>query len=88
MTHARPSDPDPGQSPDVDRAGSPASGQPPASDSTSMGSDSATTQQDPAQDQSPTPQPTKKGAYIWIAVIVLFIILMAVGVMGYAFELF
>lgn len=88
MSHARPSDPDPGQSPDVDHTGSTDSGQTPASDSVSMGSDSAGSARDPADDQSPSPQPGKKGAYLWIALIVLFIVLMGVGVMAYGFEVF
>ncbi|AWH96314.1 DUF6480 family protein [Dietzia psychralcaliphila] len=82
MTHARPSDPDPADTPDVDSAGSPDGMQTPASDSTSMQSDSKTMK------QSPTPLPSKKGAYISIFVIALIVLLLVVGLAGYAFEVF
>lgn len=88
MTHARPSDPDPSQSPDLDSGGSPDGPQTPDSDSTSMQSDSATEKQSPTQRQSPNPTPSKKGAYISIFVIALIVLLLVVGLAGYAFEVF
>lgn len=88
MTNARPSDPDPAQSPDVDSTGSAAPGVTPDSDSTSMQSDSATSKQSPTQRQSPTPQPGNKSAYVWIVAIVVVVLLVVIGLAGYAFEVF
>lgn len=88
MTNARPSDPDPAQSPDVDDTGSVPAGVTPDSDSTSMQSDSATSKQSPTQRQSPTPQPGNKSVYVWIAAIAVFVLLVVVGLAGYAFEVF
>lgn len=82
MTHARPSDPDPAQSPDLDSGGSPTGPQTPDSDSTSMQSDSATMK------QSPTPKPGNKGAIIPIIIIGLVVLLLVIGLAGYAFEVF
>ena len=68
MTHADPSDPDPRESPDTDAGGSPKRAQNPPSDSTSMHSDSALTE------QSPSPPNTKIGVYIAVAVMVFGVI--------------
>ena len=81
MTNARPSDPDPAQSPDVDSGGSPTGPQTPDSDSTSLQSDSA------AIGQSPTPMPGRKGPVLWIVVTVIFVLLVVVGLVGYMFEI-
>ena len=88
MTNARPSDPDPGQSPDLDSGGSPTGPQTPDSDSTSLQSDSATSKQGPRQQQSPTPQPGRKGPIVWIVVIAIMVLLVVIGLVGYAFEVF
>lgn len=88
MTNARPSDPDPGQSPDVDAGGAAPAGLTPDSDSTSLQSDSATDKQGPLQQQSPTPQPGNKGAVVWIVAIAVVVLLLVVGLVGYAFEVF
>lgn len=88
MTNARLSDPDPAQSPDVDSSGSVAPGLTPDSDSTSLQSDSATSKQSPTQQQSPPPKPGAKGAYTWIAVIAVVVLLLVIGLIGYAFEVF
>lgn len=88
MTNARPSDPDPAQSPDVDSSGAVSPGLTPDSDSTSLQSDSATRKQGPMQEQSPAPQPGNKSAYVWIAVIAVVVLLLVIGLVGYAFEVF
>ena len=88
MTNARPSDPDPAQSPDVDHTGSAPAGITPDSDSTSMQSDSATEKQSPTQRQSPTPQPGNKGPVVWIVVFAVVVLLVVVGLAGYAFTAF
>lgn len=98
MTNARPSDPDPAQSPDVDSTGSAPPGVTPDSDSTSMQSDSthsdsahpgrATEKLSPTQEQSPTPQPGRTSPIVWIVVIAIIVLLLVVGLVGYAFEVF
>lgn len=88
MTHSRPADPDPSQSPDLDSGGSPTGPQTPDSDSTSLQSDSATNKQGPLQEQSPTPKPGSKGAIIPIIIIGLVVLLLVIGLAGYAFEVF
>lgn len=88
MTNARPSDPDPRQSPDVDSGGSPTGPQTPDSDSTSLQSDSATRKQGPLEQQSPPPTGGTKGPIIWIVVIAVFVLLVVIGLAGYAFEVF
>lgn len=88
MTNARPSDPDPAQSPDVDSTGSVPAGVTPDSDSTSMQSDSATEKQSPTQQQSPTPQPGRTSPVVWIVVIGIIVLLLLIGLVGYAFEVF
>lgn len=88
MANARPSNPDPSQSPDVDSHGAAPAGITPDSDSTSLQSDSATSKQGPTEQQSPTPQPGNKSAYVWIAVIAVVVLLVVIGLVGYAFEVF
>ena len=88
MTNARPSDPDPSQSPDVDSTGSAPAGVTPDSDSTSMQSDSASRRQAPTERQSPPPTNSRKGAYVWIGVIGVVVLLLVIGLAGYAFEIF
>ncbi|MBB1011219.1 hypothetical protein BXY47_0128 [Dietzia kunjamensis] len=88
MTNARPSDPDPAQSPDVDDTGSAPAGVTPDSDSTSMQSDSAARKQAPTERQSPTPQPGRTSPVVWIVVIAIVVLLLVVGLVGYAFEVF
>lgn len=88
MTNARPSDPDPAQSPDVDDTGSAPAGVTPDSDSTSLQSDSATRKQAPTERQSPTPQPGRTSPVVWIVVIAIVVLLLVVGLVGYAFEVF
>ena len=88
MTNARPSDPDPAQSPDVDDTGSAPAGVTPDSDSTSLQSDSAARKQSPTQQQSPTPQPGRTSPVVWIVVIGIIVLLLLIGLVGYAFEVF
>lgn len=88
MTNARPSDPDPSQSPDVDSTGSAPAGVTPDSDSTSMQSDGARDEQSLTQRQSPTPRSGNISAYVWIGAIALVVLLLVVGLVGYAFEAF
>lgn len=38
--------------------------------------------------QSPTPQPGRKGPYVWIVLIVVVVLLVAIGLIGYALEVF
>lgn len=38
-------------------------------------------------EQSPSPQPGRKGPYVWIGVIVV-VLLVVIGLLGYAFEVF
>lgn len=39
--------------------------------------------------QSPSPQPGRKGPYVWIVVIVVVVVLLlAIGLLGYALEVF
>lgn len=38
--------------------------------------------------QSPSPQPGRKGPYVWIVVIVVVVLLLAIGLLGYALEVF
>ena len=40
------------------------------------------------EQQSPTPQPGNKGAYAWLVVIAIVVLLLVVGLAGYAFEVF
>ena len=88
MTNARPSDPDPAESPDVDETGSAPAGVTPDSDSTSLQSDSASRKQAPTERQSPTPQPGRTSPVVWIVVIAIVVLLLVVGLVGYAFEVF
>lgn len=81
MTHARPSDPDPRQSPDIDRGGSPTGPQTPDSSSTSLRSDSARTE------QSPTKKNSSTGPVLVIGLIVVVVLLLVVGLVGYMFEI-
>lgn len=74
MTGTNPPDPSPRESPDLDAGGSPRRGQHPPSDSTSMHSDSARTE------QSPPPPRSKVGVYVAIAVVVVLVLLMVFGV--------
>lgn len=39
-------------------------------------------------EQSPSPQPGRKGSYVWIGVIVVVVLLVVIGLLGYAFEVF
>ena len=81
MTNNRPSDPDPIYSPDLDVGGSPTGPQTPASDSTSLSSDSART------GQSPTKSNSRIGIFILLGIIVLVILVMALGLVGRLFGL-
>ena len=38
-------------------------------------------------EQSPSPQPGRKGPYVWTGVIVV-VLLVVIGLLGYAFEVF
>lgn len=87
MTHARPSDPDPRQSPDLDAGGSPTGPQTPDSDSTSMQSDSGPRKLSPTERQSPTKTNSSTGPILLIAAIVVVVLLLVVGLVGYMFEL-
>ncbi len=74
MTNSNPPDPSPHESPDTDAGGSPQRAQNPPSDSTSMHSDSAQTE------QSPPPSNSRIGVYVAIAVVVVLVLLMVFGV--------
>ena len=39
-------------------------------------------------EQSPSPQPSRKGPYVLIGVIVVVVLLVVIGLLGYAFEVF
>ena len=88
MINARPSAPDPGQSPDVDSTGFAPAGVIPDFDSTSMKSDSASRVLAPTERQSPPPTTSRKGAYVWIGVIAVVVLLLVIGLVGYAIEAF
>lgn len=74
MTSPSPSDPDPRESPDLDSGGSPHGSQTPDSDSTSLQSDAADTE------QSPAPSNTRAGVFLVIGILVLIAVLMVIGV--------
>ena len=86
MTHARPSEPDPrdrpGQPDQPGPAGSPDDPRVPDHAGTERVSESETLK------QSPTPQPGRKGAYVWIVAIVVVVLFVVIGLAGYAFEVF
>lgn len=84
MTHARPSDPDPAQSPDVDSGGSPTGPQTPDSDSTSMQSDTPRTLS-PTERQSPTKKNSNTVPALALVVIAVVVLLLVVGLVGYLF---
>lgn len=88
MTHTGPSDPDPGQSPDLDAGGSPTGPQTPDSDSTSMESDSGPRKLSPTERQSPTKKNSSTGPILVLVVIVVVVLLLVVGLVGYMFEVF
>ncbi len=85
MTHARPSDPDPAQSPDVDSGGSPTGPQTPDSDSTSMQSDSGPRTLSPTERQSPTKTNSSTVPVLALVVIAVVVLLLVVGLVGYVF---
>lgn len=78
MTSNTPPDPDPTNSPDLDAGGSPTGPQTPDSASTSLASDSART------GQSPTKSNSNTGVYLILGLIVAMILLLVIGLVGYA----
>lgn len=81
MTNTTPPDPDPIDSPDLDAGGSPTGPQTPDSDSTSLGSDSARTGQNPTKSNS------RIGIIILLGLIVLVILVLVFGLVGRLFGL-